>query len=160
MAARVAITVAVARRVNPVKRIGILFSVLLLAFSCGRPASDELFSLLREDGTAEFTLDMADTLEYSLSLFLYADGVSPSDSVEVELYYLSPSGAQYSEAVLLGGAELSAGGNRNLYYKPLRPAFTPVVYGMWQAAVVVEPELVAKYKITGAGLRLNRNGTR
>ena len=140
---------------------GLIFSLLPLLFalaSCRRPASDEIFSFLDDAGYAEFTLDMSDTVTYSLKLYVYADAMpSPGDSLPIRLDYLSPENLPYSESLYLHRVSAS---EKSLAVE-LRTGFTPVCYGVWKAAVNIGLQNKEKYKITGAGLRLIRdNGTR
>lgn len=121
----------------------------LLALSCKRPASDESFVFFDADGYANFTLDMTDSLDYSLQLYIYADA-SPKDTLAVQIDYLSPSEVVYREAVVLTMADASTGG---VLTRVLRSGFRPVVYGIWKASVFVKGES----SVNGAGLRLYRD---
>ena len=126
---------------------------LLLPASCRRPASDELYSMLDEDGCATFTLDMTDSLEYSLQLYVFA-GEAPRGPVPVQLDYLSPDGKLYREDIVLSAADdAGAPGHQAALVRVLRENFRPVVYGLWEASVRVGD----RENISGAGLRLYRN---
>lgn len=122
----------------------------LLALSCARPASDETFVFFDEDGYANFTLDMKDSLDYSLQLYIYAD-VSPEDTLAVQIDYLSPKEVFYREDVTFTAADAASGG---VLTRVLRAGFRPVNYGIWKASV----RMMGDYgSVNGAGLRLYRD---
>ena len=122
----------------------------LLVLSCARPASDESFVFFDEDGYANFTLDMKDSLDYSLQLYIYADA-SPEDTLAVQIDYMSPREVLYREDVTLTAADAASGG---VLTRVLRSGFRPVNYGIWKASV----RMTGEYEnVNGAGLRLYRD---
>lgn len=130
--------------------VSAILSVLLA--SCARPASDESYSLLGPDGCAGFSLDMTDSLDYSLRLYVYADA-APSDSLPVRIDYLSPDEKVYREDIILTNADAASGSARQMVLcRDLRLGFRPACYGVWKASVYIKDN----ENITGAGFRLYR----
>lgn len=140
---------------HPWQRLLVAAAILALPFACGRPASEECFSLADSDGCASFTLDMTESTDYSLCLYVYADETA-CDSLPVQIDYLSPAGVLYREEIVLGNSDaVTASGSQAVLRRTLREGFRPVTYGIWQASVGAG----RSSGVTGIGLRLRRGWT-
>lgn len=102
----------------------ILALAVLVAVSCARPSSDELYAVSDGSGKYEFTLDMSDSLcVYDLTFFTRLEGRTRASGFPMKIYLTSPSGTTYAE---------------NVYYDasqglkvPYRTSLSPVEYGLW-----------------------------
>ncbi len=138
---------------------------LLLAVSCSRPASMESF--VKSDGRDAygrypFELQMDDSSSvYDISVM--ADMVcdketfSSFEGFPLRVTYLAPSGERYAETVWLGSSALSGHSyfGRTLY-APYRSGLVPTEYGTWRLLVGVPDSLVARYRLSGIGIRIDR----
>lgn len=133
-----------------------IIALLLALCACSRPASDESYSRL-SDGDAFFSLDMADSIKYSLEMLVFADEVVVQEDIPFELTLTSPSARIYREVLSLLPADMKeVRGSGSLFHKIIRNNFAPAEYGTWNMNVRFLTEDIEKYSIQGVGSRLKR----
>lgn len=144
---------------NLMKKIVPAFLAAVLALGCARPSSDEAYSLL-DGGAAEFRVDMADSLKYSLEAFVYGEYSpvkEPADSISMFLSFSSPSGNCLRDTLLLLRNDVVE--NRPAavaYHRVLCEDFTPSEFGEWVLGLSFGEDDLGRANLLGAGLRLKR----
>lgn len=122
----------------------------VLMFSCARPDSREVFILKdkAEGGVYQYALDLSDTLcTYDFWFYSRVDGPR-SESLQLNVFWVSPSGELFSETVHMSpcGRE----GSKELY----RSSLVPSEPGEW--TLRVRPTDTPK-GFRGLGLIYRRN---
>lgn len=134
----------------------IVFASLL--FACSRPASDESYRLIDGDSVS-FTLDMADSLRYSLELLIYAGESAVGDDavLPVEVSLLSPDNLVYRDRLDFHFTDIVENNpSSSVFAKVISEGFRPVSYGEWSMTVRFIPEDIEKLALRGVGVRLER----
>lgn len=149
-------------------RILVLLVVLLTAFSCREPDTQECFipsSALGSDGLYHFTVDLSDSLalSYDISFYSRIDGsslkINAAKDFPMLVTWVSPSGQRYGEKVYFGLHEPSEGSvfyssqYRMLYLKD----FLPKQPGIWGLDVRVDcPKSLSGFRGLGMICKTNR----
>jgi len=111
------------------------FLVLLLAFSCHRPASTEQF--VRGSGPYTFAVDMSDsTCTYDFDLYTRIDAREYPARMQLDMAWKAPNDSVFTETVYLpvdGGSSFFS----HEAYAPYRAEVVPAWHGAWTVTVSV-----------------------
>ena len=115
-------------------------ALLLLALSCGRPASTEQF--IRGEGPFTFTVDMTDsTATYSFDVYTRIDARECPAELQLDMAWKAPGDSVYKETVYLPVKDHSSVFTHDAY-APYRDAVVPSEWGEWELVITVpdQPE--------------------
>lgn len=143
--------------------IAVFAALSVILFSCGGPASSEMF--VRNGsrdalGRYVFDVDMTDSLHtYSMDFYLAFSCskkvFSTFSSLPANVLWESPDGIVYEDYILLSGEVGTASSNFfRTMRSPCRKGAAPVCAGVWKAMVSVPADSVGKYGITGMGMKI------
>lgn len=146
-----------------------ILCALLVAVSCGRPASEEFFvktSGRDEEGRYRFRMDFTDsTLVYDVDLMVSMECDDAHfirfRQMPMRVRWTSPSGRPYEDSLWISRRNLS---DSTFYVKnfwlPYRRDICPVEAGEWDLAVTLSEEITKQFDIIGTGVRLARKKER
>ena len=141
-----------------------LFAALSAALiSCSEPDSSEKFVRNRDRDAAGryvFDVDMTDSLQtYSMDFYVAFSCTekvfSSFSNLPANVLWISPDGIVYEDNVLISGESSEPSSTFMKAVKaPYRRGAAPVSRGMWKAMVSVPADSVARYGITGLGMKI------
>ena len=109
--------------------------LLLLVFSCHRPASTEQF--LRGTGPYAFAVDMSDsTAAYSFDLYTRIDAREYPAQLQLDMAWKAPNDSVFKETVFLP-VNAGSGFFTHDAYAPYRADVVPARFGAWTLTVTV-----------------------
>jgi len=141
------------------------FSFILVAFSCVKPSSEELYlSSDRRDpqGGYSFTFPLEDSLSYDVTLYTLMDcsdyRFAKFSGARMLLEWRSPSDSLLKEERWLQKEDVSS---RTFYSKhfvvPLSKGVRPYESGDWTLKVTVPPKAVSRYRMSGLGVKVSQS---
>lgn len=142
-----------------------ILCILVVAVSCGRPASEEFFvrtSGRDAEGRYRFRADFSDsTLVYDVDLMVCMECDDARfirfRQMPLRVRWTAPSGQAYEDTLWIGRRNMS---DSTYYTKnfwlPYRQDMRPVEAGEWSLALTLPEDITKQYDIIGTGMRLTR----